>query len=235
MEKNQKTSKISKTEIIISLCILLFSLEPFSILAFNFGILTYTQNIYNSIHEKYYLTDEEKNERNLFKIRKNMKLLQQSIIGYFWNEKKFIFSIDDVEYTIRYMLVLQYYPHNTAFSKEAILDKTIKDNLYDPYGNKYYYDPDKYEIYCNNADILKIIDSKANKEEYVVDVRNIRIHTDSRFICEKIRDYFNKNKKYPSNIKELDIDMPYEQWGIHYELDLKNYEVVCNNNKRYKF
>ena len=226
MKKENQTKTVTKTEIIIAMFILLFAIDPFLDIATNISIIELPYYCYTKIRERYFLSGEEIAQRALRKVIKDVKFLEWAVVKYFYDKKCFIYKSEDIENMIKYVKSTKNNPKFDAKAEEAI---------YDPYGNRYFYDTYKYEIYCNNTSFFNLI-SGLNKEKYKVKIKDLRIDRDINIIIEMIGDYYRENKKYPTDIGAFYDDLPSKKLGIQYELDSKNYEVVCSENgKRYKY
>jgi len=232
MEKNETKVKLTrKVEIIVAVCILLFSIEPFLKIRIITLPFWYVQKIYYSIHEKYFLSKDEVVIRSLYKIKNNMIILAGYINIYFAESNNFIYSIEDAETAIKSSVYNGYFEGNEKEYKLAKSNKLINDMLIDPYGNKYVYDSNNYEIYCNNDNIIKFINGKNERKSYVINVMDLRVICDMRSIYDSIAKFYKEKNKYPLKMNELNITLPFEKWGQSYELDFQNYEIICVKNK----
>jgi|GEM_PF-3958493 len=116
-------------------------------------------------------------------------------------------------------------------------DDYVYKTFYDPYGNMFYLDSNNYEIYCNNDEIIKSAreweqnkDIEAKNLLFRLNYMSSRVECDIISIKENIGNYYKKNQKLPDNVKQLEINIPYQQWGNSYALDNQKYEVVCSGS-----
>lgn len=224
----------SRTEIIIALLIFLFSIEPLLQVRVITGPLFFMNRVYYYIHDRYFLSKEEIIKRNVYKITNNMPLLKSYVNRYITENNCIVNSIDDIKISIKYCIDHSF-PVYERERKGIEYNRIVKELLFDPYGDELYYNPDNYEILCNNPDIIAFLEGKNERENCVINVMNLRVCQDMQIIFKGIQKFYKENNEFPSKINELNIDLPCEKWGMSYEVDNQNYEIVCKNNKVFKF
>jgi len=177
----------------------------------------------NLIHEIFLITDEEILERKLKKSMITLKDLSTTVTKFHEINYKILTNIDELEPIIKEEYSKFY------INKTEIMDyeKYLYQKIYDEFGSKFYVDSQNYEIYCNNPDAVKKIYNKMpSKKKYTLPYLNYRIFFDCIYIEKLKRQFLNKEKRLPTNIKELKTEVPFEKWGMKYELDNKTDEII---------
>ena len=175
------------------------------------------------IYENFLITDEEILERKLKKSMIALDGLSTAITRFHEINHRILTNIDELEPIIKeeYSII--------STSKNKILDYKdyLHRKIYDEFGQKFYVDTQNYEVYCNNPDVIKKIYNKLqSKKEYRLSYISSRVLYDCIYIEKLKRQFLAKEKRLPVNIKELKIDLPYESWGMKYELDNNAGEII---------
>jgi len=177
----------------------------------------------NLIHDIFLITDEEILERKLKKSMITLKDLSTTVTKFHEINPKVLATIDELEPIIKEEYSKFYINENKILNYE----KYLHQRIYDEFGSKFYVDSQNYEIYCNNPDVVKkIYNKKTSKKEYTLSYINYRILFDCIYIEKLKRQFLNKEKRLPTNIKELKTKIPFEKWGMKYELDNKADEII---------
>ena len=216
--------------ILIGFLIGLFLLMPLAL--FNYGknspwyikipneLITFSNN---SIHDIFFITDEEILERKLKKSMITLKDLSTAVTKFHEINNKILTTIDELEPIIKKEYSNFYVNENKIIDYE----KYLHQRIYDEFNSKFYVDSQNYEIYCNNPDVVKKIYNKMHpKKEYTLSYINCRILFDCIHIIKLKRQFINKEKRLPTNIRELKTEIPFEKWGMKYEIDNKTDEII---------
>ena len=216
--------------ILIGFLIGLFLFMPLAL--FNYGVnppwyikipnelIAFSSNL---IHEFFLITDEEILERKLKKSMITLKDLSTTVTKFHEINPKVLTSIDELEPLIKDEYAKIYANENKIMDYE----KYLHQRIYDEFGSKFYVDSQNYEIYCINPDVVKKIYNKiSSKKEYTLSYINYRILFDCIYIEKLKRQFLNKEKRLPTNIKELKTEIQFEKWGMKYELDNKANEII---------
>lgn len=195
-------------------------------------------NIVNIIYNKFLISKEEKLWLQHKKISRQLNQIRLFVEEFHRSNNELLSKIDDLEPEIKKRYDYLIRPSELDVDKK--FEDYLHDLLYDPYGNKYFLDNNSYEIYCNSPEIIKSIPDFMKTQKYSsvmifkLNFMQYRVKYDIKHIIKNIVKYYEKNRKLPYDVKQLENNLPYEKWGKAYAIDNAQYEVFCAGDNSYK-